>query len=289
MCARLPECPSVGRAGASQSSPLARQYQTENPPCQSYDRRSTDRLGRLRAVSGPATNVPVRDRLHTGRPRWPASAADPTRPESGRAKVLPTSDAVPQGDVHWRRDDCHRESSRGIPAPAVVARPAGHLSPGPLAAPHPGPAPPKGAIPHGLIYHTLLGLRRRAVRPALDRRHAHWAGLSVQPVPSGRPRRKTVIPAYTVLRRCVQTTHRSCRHCTDFPTRRAPSRRSVFAPQTARTLSPATSPSLSLRERALSPSGRLKVTKNITTLEGLGPMVLVYGEGSWCLFMGSLW
>src|SRR5215831_20749529 len=36
----------------------------------------------------------------------------------------------------------------------------------------------------------------------------------------------------------------------DSPTRRGPSRRSVVAQQTARTLSPATSPSLSLLERS---------------------------------------
>jgi hypothetical protein len=96
---------------------------------------------------------------------------------------------------------------------------------------------PHRVLPHGVMYQTLLALRCRVGRPALARRQAPWAGRPAPPVPTGRPRRTTAMPASTVLRRCVQTPHRSCRHGTDGPTRRAPSRRSVFAQPTAHTLS----------------------------------------------------
>src|SRR5215471_10345589 len=250
MGVRRPGCPSVGRAGAPQNSPRAPQCHLENPPCKSCDRRSTDRPVPRRAAPASATTVPARARLHTGRPRWPACAAGPTPPESGRAKAPPTCGAVPQGDVHSRRDDSHRESWHGTRAPAAAAPPAAPQSLGPLAALHPGPARPTPATPPGAICHKRLGPRYRAGPPALDRRHARWAGLPAPPVPSDPLQTKTATHAYTAPRRYVQITHRSCRHRTDSPTRRGPSRRSVFAQQTARTLSPATSPSLSLRERS---------------------------------------
>jgi hypothetical protein len=135
--ARLPGGPAVGRAGASPSRPRARPCHTEHPPGQRGDRRSTERLGRRRAVPGPATNVPGRDRLHPGRPRGPASAAAPPPPASGRTKGPPTSGAGRQGDGPGRREDCPRASAGGLPAHAVAARPAGPFSPGPLAAPRP--------------------------------------------------------------------------------------------------------------------------------------------------------
>src|SRR6266478_965648 len=156
--------------------------------------------------------VPARARLHTRRPRWPASAADPTRPESGQAKEPPTYDAVLQGDGHWRRDDSHRGSWPGTRAPEGAPPPAAHQSPGRLAGPHHVPARPTRATPPGAICHKWLGPRCRAGPPALDRRHARWAGHQGQPVPSDPPQTKPATPAYTALRRCVPTTHRSFRH-----------------------------------------------------------------------------
>src|SRR5262245_18018637 len=183
MYASRPRCPAVAHADESQSSHHARQYPPENLPYQSCDPLSTSHLGRPRGVSGPATTVPARVRPRTRRLRWPASAAAPTPPESGQATAPPTSGAALPGDVHWPRDDAHREFSCGILAQAAATLRAAHQSRGPLAGPHPEPTPPIRTILHDSIYHRWLDPRHPAGPPALDRRHAHWVGHQGRPGP----------------------------------------------------------------------------------------------------------